>query len=210
MAGNDILEIKGENFNHLKARRNIVSDRIEVRNLKDSYSYIYEIKKLERKAICELIFKSLLKVIESSLTLAWAVVEPNVIEKTLPGLNELGVKKTIFVYTEFSQKIFRLDLARFERILINSSEQCGRNGIMKIEVFKSIDKFLEIYKDIALIDFKGKNLSEVRENEILFIGAEGGFSDFEREKFINSYTLNSPNILRSNTAIIGVASKILL
>ena len=46
--------------------------------------------------------------------------------------------------------------------------------------------------------------------EILFIGAEGGFSQHERAKIKRKFGLNSPNILRSNTAIISVCAKKLL
>lgn len=209
-AGNDFLEIKGDNFNHLKARRVSVGERLDIRNLKDGYSYLYEIKEFSRKAVCELVFKSLAKSYESDLTLAWAVVQPSVIEKALPSLNEIGVRKILFVYTDFSQKNIKLDFDRFERILIGSSEQCGRNSIIKFETFASVSELLNVYKNVSLVDFGGVNLDMASKNEILFVGSEGGFSDAERTKFTKSYALNSPNILRSNTAIISVAAKMLL
>ncbi|CUU83521.1 16S ribosomal RNA methyltransferase RsmE [Campylobacter hyointestinalis] len=209
-AGNDCLEVKGDNFNHLKARRVSVGERLDIRNLKDGYSYLYEIKEFSRKAVCELVFKSLAKNYESDLTLAWAVVQPSVIEKALPGLNEIGVTKILFVYTDFSQKNIKLDFDRFKRILIGSSEQCGRNSIIKFEIFASVSELLKVYENVSLVDFGGVNLDTASKNEILFVGSEGGFSDAERTKFAKSYALNSPNILRSNTAIISVAAKMLL
>ncbi|ALV64216.1 16S rRNA (uracil(1498)-N(3))-methyltransferase [Campylobacter fetus] len=209
-AKNEILEIKGDSFNHLKARRQNVGDRIDIRNLKDGYSYIYEITKFERKATCELVFKSLTKSLDSELILAWAVVDPSVIEKSLPSLNELGVKKIIFVYTDFSQKNIKLDFDRFRRILIGSSQQCGRNSIIEFEVFADIDELLKVYKNVSLIDFGGDSLDNASQSEVLFIGSEGGFSAQERVKFLKRYCLKCPNILKSNTAIIGVASKFLV
>ncbi|MFW5606008.1 MAG: 16S rRNA (uracil(1498)-N(3))-methyltransferase [Campylobacter hyointestinalis] len=209
-AGNDCLEVKGDNFNHLKARRVSVGERLDIRNLKDGYSYLYEIKEFSRKAVCELVFKSLAKNYESDLTLAWAVVQPSVIEKALPSLNEIGVTKILFVYTDFSQKNIKLDFDRFERILIGSSEQCGRNSIIKFEIFASVSELLKVYENVSLVDFGGVNLDTASKNEILFVGSEGGFRDAERTKFAKSYALNSPNILRSNTAIISVAAKMLL
>ncbi|MFW5619400.1 MAG: RsmE family RNA methyltransferase, partial [Campylobacter hyointestinalis] len=146
----------------------------------------------------------------SDLTLAWAVVQPSVIEKALPSLNEIGVTKILFVYTDFSQKNIKLDFDRFERILIGSSEQCGRNSIIKFEIFASVSELLKVYENVSLVDFGGVNLDTASKNEILFVGSEGGFSDAERTKFAKSYALNSPNILRSNTAIISVAAKMLL
>ena len=141
--------------------------------------------------------------------MAWAVVEPSVIEKTLPSLNELGIAKIIFVYSDFSQKNIRLDLARFERILINSSQQCGRNSIPKIEVLSSSNELLQKYPNTVLIDFEGKSLEIFDKNEIPFIGPEGGFSENERKKFSKSYALNLPYILRSNTAILTTCASLI-
>lgn len=209
-AGDLILEIKGDSFKHLKVRRSCIGNRIEVRNLIDGYSYIYEIKNFDKKAVCELVFKSFSKSLDSDVIIAWAVVDSKVIEKTLPSLNELGLAKVIFVYSEFSQRNIKLDLDRFNRILIASSQQCGRNSIMKFEVFNSVDELLRAYKNVSLIDFGGSGFENFSLGEIPFIGPEGGFSEAERAKFAKKYSLSSSNILRSSTAIIGVASKILL
>ena len=46
-------------------------------------------------------------------------------------------------------------------------------------------------------------------DEIAFVGPEGGFSPREREKFKNAYALNSPYILRSNTALIATCAKLM-
>lgn len=209
-AGIPQLDIVAQQFLHLKARRANQGDRIDVRNLKDGFNYIYEISLLNRKnATLELVLKHSLPAQVHQIKIIWAVVEGSVVEKTLPLLNEMGLGKVIFVYCEFSQKNIKLDLARLERILINSSQQCGRNSVLELEIFDNIDELLQRYDNIALVDFGGKNL-EKRGNELLFIGPEGGFSSSERDKFKNSYSLKSQYILRSNSAILGVASKILL
>ena len=156
-----------------------------------------------------MVFKNSVVAPKHEFCLAWAIVEPSVIEKTLPSLNEMGVGKIIFVYSDFSQKNVRLDLARFERILINSSCQCGRNSIMQIEILSSTDELLQKYKNIALIDFGGKNIDIFGADEIAFIGPEGGFSQNEREKIKSAYALNTPYILRSNSAIIATCAKLL-
>ena len=209
LSGDEIIEIDSEQFKHLKARRLNLGDRIDVRNLNDKFNYIYEIKEIDRKkATLELVFKhSVVVENESSLALAWAVVEPAVIEKTLPLLNELGVKNLYFVYTDFSQKNFKLDFERMKRILINSSQQCGRNDIINLEIYSSFDEFVDKFSNISLINFGGKNLNLASENETFFIGPEGGFSEDEVLKAKTYYALNTSNILRSNTAIISVAAK---
>ncbi|EPH09835.1 RsmE family RNA methyltransferase [Campylobacter ureolyticus ACS-301-V-Sch3b] len=208
-AGDELLKIN--DFKHLKARRVQTSQRIDIRNLRDNYNYIYEITEISKKEISlELVFKHSLPKDELFLNIAWAVVDPIVIEKTLPTLNEIGVKKIFFVYTEFSQKNFKLDLERFERILINSSQQCGRNSIIEFEIYSSFDEFLTKFDNIALVDFGGEKIQNLNKNKIYFIGPEGGFSENERLKVKDRVGLNSPFILKSNSAVVGIASKILL
>ncbi|NLK65922.1 MAG: 16S rRNA (uracil(1498)-N(3))-methyltransferase [Campylobacteraceae bacterium] len=211
-SGDEFIELDGDEFRHLKVRRVKLGDRVDVRNLKDGYNYIYEIKEFDRrKATLELVFKhSVIVENESNLTLAWAVVEPAVIEKTLPLLNELGVKNLYFVYTEFSQKNYKLDFERMERILINSSQQCGRNSIINLEIFGGFDEFVDKFSNVSLINFGGKSLNLASENELFFIGPEGGFSVDEALKVKTHYALNTSNILRSNTAIVSVAAKFII
>ena len=209
-AGNENLEISGENFSHLKARRLSMGDRVDFRNFSDGYNYIYEIVEISRKnATANLVFKNSVISPKHEFCLAWAVVESSVIEKTLPSLNEMGVAKIIFVYSDFSQKNVRLDLDRMKRILINSSCQCGRNSITKLEILQSSDELLQKYPNAVLIDFEGKSLEIFDKNEIPFIGPEGGFSQNERKKFKTSYELNLPYILRSNTAVLATCARVI-
>ncbi|ARR01207.1 16S rRNA (uracil(1498)-N(3))-methyltransferase [Campylobacter porcelli] len=210
-AGSENLKIDGDGFSHLKALRLSEGKRVDVRNLKDGYSYIYEISTIDRHvATLLLIFKSLILPMEHKFELAWAVVDSSVIEKSLPSLNELGVGRLNLVYCEFSQRNIKLNLERFERILISSSQQCGRNYLMEISIFHSVDELLSYKKDIALIDFGGENLDNYKMDYMLFVGPEGGFSQSEREKITMKFALNSPYILRSNTAIVSVASRFLI
>ncbi|NLY03965.1 MAG: 16S rRNA (uracil(1498)-N(3))-methyltransferase [Campylobacter sp.] len=208
--GDEILNIDGEQLKHLKARRVKVGDRLDVRNLHDGYNYIYEILSFDRKSVnLELIFRSTVVDFISQITLAWAVVELSVVEKTLPSLNELGVKKLCLVYSEFSQKDVKINLERVNRILINSSQQCGRNSIMEVEIYENVDELCSKVGEVAIVDFGGESLNLATRNEVLFIGPEGGFSKDEKKRF-KSYSLNSVSILRSNTAIIATASKMIL
>ena len=57
-AGSDFIELCGDAFLHLKARRIKVGERIDVRNLRDNYNYIYEITQISRReANLSLVFK---------------------------------------------------------------------------------------------------------------------------------------------------------
>lgn len=209
-AGHEYLELSQENFQHLKARRVKSGEILSLRNFKDGKNYNYEILALSKKsAELKLIESTLLPEEKLSYSLAWAVVESSVIEKTLPSLNELALKKLILVYCDFSQKNISLNLERFRKILIASSQQCGRSSLLELEILQSSDEFLEKYPSSALIDFQGQAL-EKSKDEVLLIGPEGGFSERERALFSKKFTLKSPYILRSNTALLGVLSKKIL
>ena len=63
------------------------------------------------------------------------------------------------------------------------------------------------------LDFSSTTVDEKRDDsKTIIIGCEGGFSKNEREKFDKDFVVgfDSNLILRSETAIISVASKIIL
>lgn len=213
-AKNQTIELKGEKFKHLiKARRKKVGDSLHVRNLEDSLLYLYSIDQIQRNsATLSFISKKEDKKSPSNLTLAWAVVDPKTIEKTLPMLNEMGVEKIDFIYTDFSQKNFKIDLDRVKRILINSCEQCGRSELMEFKVYEDLEGYLKEYPNTYLLDFGGKSIEKTSEKISILIGCEGGFSKSERELFAKDKILGFDHslILRSETAICAVSAKILL
>lgn len=205
-AGLSILEIKAEAFAHLKAQRKRVGEVLRVQNLKENKAFYYKIKELSRnEAILELESIEDLQPQNYTLRLGWAVCEAAVIEKTLPFLNEIGVGELVLFWADFSQRNVRLDFARFERILSSSCEQCGRAQMMKISLCE-----LSELEGAVLLDFGGEDFATFdSKNELLLVGAEGGWSQAERAKFSRKIGLKSQNILRAQTAIISVAAKVL-
>ncbi|HFP7753952.1 TPA: RsmE family RNA methyltransferase, partial [Campylobacter jejuni] len=147
---------------------------------------------------------------QSELNLALAIIDIKILEKTLPFLNELGVKKLHLVFTNFSQRNFKIDLERFEKIIISSCEQCGRNTKMDLIIHQSTQEFVQKFPNAIMVDFQGEQQSHFDEKELYFIGPEGGFNNDERLLFNRKVSLKSSNILKSQTAIIAIASKILL
>ena len=214
--GNETLEIKDEVYNYLiKARRHKIDDEIYFRNLKDNFIYLYRMSFIDKKkALLTLVFKEE-KIVENQnkLHVGWCVVDPKTIEKFIPSLNEMGVDKITFIYADFSQKNFKINIEKLEKILINSSSQCGRSSIIKLDVCKSIEEFMKLNEDVYFLDFSKLNVSEKKaEIKTLVIGCEGGFSKKERDSFNKDKIVgfDSNFILRSETAIISAGSKILL
>ena len=210
-AGENQLVIEGESYKHLfKSRRSSKDEVLYFRNLEDDFIYAYKIVSLDKRSALLTFETKEEKIIKHNthLHIGWCIIDPKEIEKTLPALNELGVESITFIYCDKSQKQFKLDEERIKRILINSSQQCGRSNIIKIFHEKNIDNFYKQYPESKLIDFGGTDLIISNDNYYI-IGAEGGLSERERKLVSSHVGLQTPNILRSTTATTAIASKIL-
>ena len=215
-AKNELLKIEDENYNYIvKARRHKLDDILDFRNLEDDFLYSYKISQIDKKSLFLNLLKKEKKVIENSkkIHLAWCVVDPKTIYENIASLNELGVDKITFVYSDFSQKNFKINFEKLEKILINSSSQCGRSSIIKLDIYKNIDTFIKDNPDTYFLDFSKTSIdSKVLDIKTLMIGTEGGFSKRERELFNKNFIVgfSSNLILKSQTAIISATSKIIL
>lgn len=214
--GTDIFEIKDEVYNYLlKARRHKIDDEIYFRNLKDENLYLYKINFIDKKRAILNLISSEKKILlnDKKLHLGWCVIDPKTIEKYIPSLNEMGIDKITFIYSDFSQKNFKINIEKLEKILINSSCQCGRSNIIKLDVCKNLDTFIKQNDDTYFLDFSQICIDDKKDEiKTLVIGCEGGFSAKERNAFNkeNIIGFNSGLILRSETAIISAGSKIVL
>ena len=215
-AKNELLKIEDENYNYIvKARRHKLDDILDFRNLEDDFLYSYKISQIDKKSLFLNLLKKEKRVIENSkkIHLAWCVVDPKTIYENIASLNELGVDKITFVYSDFSQKNFKINFEKLEKILINSSSQCGRSSIIKLDIYKNIDTFIKDNPDTYFLDFSQTSIdSKVLDIKTLMIGTEGGFSKRERELFNKNFIVgfSSNLILKSQTAIISATSKIIL
>jgi len=215
-SGQEILEIENDLYKYLiKARRHKENDKIAFRNLKDTKIYFYTLLEITRRNAIAKLVSSEEKVVENKhkLHLVWCVVDPKTVEKSIASLNEIGLDKITFVYCEYSQKNFKLNLEKLEKILINSSSQCGRSSIIELEVCDSIQKFIETNDNCYLLDFSSTSIESKKDDiKTIILGCEGGFSSDERKLFDNEKVVgfDSSLILRSETAAISLASKILI
>ena len=215
-AKNELLKIEDENYNYIvKARRHKIDDILDFRNLEDDFLYSYKISQIDKKSLFLNLLKKEEKIIENSkkIHLAWCIVDPKTIYENIASLNELGIDKITFVYSDFSQKNFKINFEKLEKILINSSSQCGRSSIIKLDIYKNIDTFIADNPDTYFLDFSQTSIdSKVLDIKTLMIGTEGGFSKRERELFNKNFIVgfSSNLILKSQTAIISATSKIIL
>ena len=215
-AGQTQLTLKGELHKYLiKVRRHGVGDELAFRNKDDVKTlHTYKIVDVEpRSATLELIDSNVFEVNASKeLHIAWCVIDAKSVEKVLPSLCEIGVSKISFIFCERSQKNFKPDFKRYERIVEASMQQSGRTSQMAFDAYKNIDTFVQEYPDTKVFDFTDNVLSGDSDFQRVLIGCEGGFSKAEKELLQTQevFRLDSPMVLRSESAVMAVASKILL
>ena len=214
-AGLEILEIEGESYKYLfRVRRFKLNNIVELRNLIDDKLYSYKIINISKKsATLKLIYgEELVKKSSKNLTIGWCIIDPKVIEKAIPPLNEIGVNRVVFIKCAYSQSNFKINLDRLKKIAINSSQQCGRSKPIEFSFAKSIQNYLQEYPDSYLLNFSQNHYNGSMDISSIVVGCEGGFSKdelslFKSEKIIG---FNSDLILRSESAAIAIAAKILL
>ncbi len=215
LASETNLELRGDEHRYLfKVRRHREGEEIALRNLKDNLIYLYTISSLDKKqALLTLNSSKVLEVkAKKSLHIVWCIIDPKSIEKILPTLNEIGVEKISFIYCKRSQKSFKLDFRRLEKILLNSSQQCGRSQLMKLDMIDSLEEFLKAYPQTVMLNFSENILTKQSSIDTIIIGCEGGFTDeeielFEPQKIMG---LDTSLILKSESAVCAVGAKLLL
>ena len=214
-AGTASITLDGDSFKHMiKARRQSVGDTLILRHIDDEKNYIYNIESSTKK-------EALLSLIDTQtapqqkmkkLHIGWCIIDPKSIEKVLPSLCELGVSELSFIYANRSQRNFILDSKRLDRILLNSMQQCGRFDKMQIHLNVKLEAFVHDFPQTVVLDFCDTAFTETDYFNSVLLGPEGGF-DAEEKALLTSLEvrrLDTPMVLRSETAALAIASKLLL
>jgi len=209
------LTLTGDEHRYIfKVRRHKADDLLYLRNLEDGLLHEYRITTIDKRSVILELQES--KTIEvkanSSLHIGWCVIDPKSIEKVLPSLNEMGVEKITFIYCIRSQKSFKIDFKRLEKILLNSSQQSGRSQMMQLEMADDLEGFLAEYPQSRMLNFSENSFISSTELDTIVIGCEGGFHEDEVALFEadNIIGFDTPLVLKSESAVCAVASKILL
>jgi len=215
-AGKSQITLKGDLHKYLiKVRRHVEGDELSFRNKEEiEMLHRYKITDVDGRSLDLELISSKIEELNATkeLHIAWCVIDSKSIEKVLPSLCEIGVSRISFIYCDRSQKNFKLDFKRFERIVEASMQQSGRTSLMKFDTYKNIAAFISKFPDTKVFDFSDNILSGESDFKRVLIGCEGGFSKGEKEllKAQEVFRLNTPMVLRSESAVMAVASKILL
>lgn len=149
-----------------------------------------------------------------------------IVEKSV----ELGVSSITPVFSDFSffrthQQFPIAKLPRWQKIILQATQQSGRGTLLKLEPARKLDdciKEVAANSDLKVIAYEGETslslktyLSQKRKNNVervhLFVGSEGGFSDSEIELFKNldlpPVTLGD-QVLRVETACLTLVASL--
>ena len=214
-AGQPQLTLQGDEHRYIfKVRRHKVEDTLYLRNLEDGLLHRYLITYMDKRSVnLELQESQTLEIrAKTPLHIGWCVIDPKNIEKVLPSLNEMGVEKITFIYCKRSQKSFKIDFKRLEKILLNSSQQSGRSELMQLEMADDLETFLEKNPHSKMLNFSENHCVSNEGIDTIVIGCEGGFHEEEVALFSKSDIVgfDTPLVLKSESAVCAVASKILL
>lgn len=215
LAGEPSIHLEGDMHRYIfKVRRHKIGDILFLRTLKDNFLHHYEIDSINKKSLALILLESEDKEVKASksLHIGWCVIDPKSIEKVLPSLNEIGVEKISFIYCKRSQKSFKIDIKRLEKILLNSSQQSGRSQMMHLEVLENLELFIRQYPQSKMLNFSQNTLRNNTDIPTIVIGCEGGFHEDEVALFEPSNILgfDTPLVLKSESAVSALASKLLL
>ena len=215
-AGASDLSLEGDAHRYLfKVRRHRAGESIYLRAGDDDILYRYRITDLDKKtAHLRLEEQNTLPVLASKeLHIGWCQIDPKNIEKVLPMLNETGVASITFFPCDRSQKNFKPDVVRMEKILLNSSQQCGRSRAMRLEQAENLEMFIASHPGAYLLNFSRQLLPcDIPTPLTIVIGPEGGVTEEELALFAPERIvgLGTPMILRSESAAVAVAGRVLL
>ena len=214
-AGQPQLTLLGDEHRYIfKVRRHKMDDTLYLRNLEDGLLYRYLITYIDKRSVnLELQESQTLDVkAKVPIHLGWCIIDPKNIEKVLPSLNEMGVEKITFIYCKRSQKSFKVDFKRLEKILLNSSQQSGRSEMMQLEMADDLEGFLKENPQSKMLNFSENSVDLQEDIETIVIGCEGGFHEDEVALFKpeNIIGFDTPLVLKSESAVCAVASKLLL
>jgi len=214
-AGKPQLTLSGDDHRYIfKVRRHKAEDILHLRNLEDGLLHTYSVTHIDKRSvILDLKESQILEVkARRSLHIGWCVIDPKNIEKVLPSLNEMGVEKITFIYCKRSQKSFKPDFKRLEKILLNSSQQSGRSEMMQLETADDLEDFLKENPQSKMLNFSKNSFVSNTAFETIVVGCEGGFTQEEETLFSSKDVIgfDTSLVLKSESAVCAVCSQKLL
>lgn len=222
---NSTINLETDETRHLRnVLRLTEGEKVQVFN-GEGREFLCEIEKIEKR-------RTTLKIIEEispyspesdlELTLAVSLIKGEKFDLVIQKAVELGVTNFIPIFTKRCDVKFKnaeKKAERWRKIIIESSKQCGRAKLMKIDEPKNFDIFIKttasqrLSSELLLLfsERNGESFSKVTSGKKIttVIGSEGGWEHSEietaKQNGFQIITLRG-RILRAETAAISIAA----
>lgn len=202
------ITLTKEEIEHLRSLRlNDVSKIIEVRD-GNGVSYFFQVESKSKTG--RLLEKKISIIPNSKIEIASAIPKAQRLDFLLQKSTEIGV--TAFYFINFFQSERReLNLERSNKIILEACSQSKRHTIPRIELYSSLEKFLQEHKQVFVLNPEANEPLSLNQNWDMtpIIGPEGGFRQEELELLKTAYTKSfsiGDNILKIETAHTYMAS----
>lgn len=207
--------LEGEEFFHaVKVTRHKVGYKLIINN-NTEYDYYCTVSEINKDRLLARIDEKKKNETETSIPVTLYIGANKDLDTVVQKAVEMGVKR-IVPFTSQHSNVDKINVARLNKIILESSKQCGRATLAAIDEITSIENALSVAKDTDIFFFyeferNGKVADcKLSHKEIsVFIGPEGGYSAEERDMFCRSganvLTLGK-RILRVSTAVVAALS----
>ncbi len=225
-------KLDGDLFNQMNnVLKFKIGETVCLFNEDSEYNFFYKIENKDNKDIILSFINKEINKIETEIKnknkviLFISNIKKDNLELTISKIVEIGAYGACVIMSERSQNKV-LNVERLEKIIIEATEQCGRNGLLKInpeivtlkKALENIDKNeVNLFCNISNDNQNNKNLSKLNTNKEnisnvinIFVGPEGGWSEEEVKLFtLNKFIPISLGacVLRAETAAIVSVSK---
>lgn len=216
----DKIVVKDGEFIHLKnVLRLGVGDEVIV-SLNTDIEYVCEIEKMTKtSAVCKINGENkCLRNPLKNIVLFQAVAKKPKFEFIVQKATEIGISEIVPFMSEYCiAKVTENKAERLYEIALNACKQCERTIIPKISPATDVVGVIERFKEFDIVLFanertdvgeKLKSLSK-QKNIAIIVGSEGGFSQKEKEKFVEAGAVSvslGKRILRCETASVAMMS----
>ena len=224
---NHTVDIKDENFNHIKnVLRMKIDDELIVSCKETGNSFLCTISEIgDNKIVCKIIEERESTEPKGEVTLFQGIPKSDKMELIIQKTVEVGINKIYPVEMKFCIGKIKDNkkITRWQTISEAAAKQSKRNIIPTIENPISFKEMAEVLKeyDLALVAYENEektNIKEVLQQNpdakkiAIIIGPEGGISKEEVESLVSNGTKEvslGKRILRTETASISMLSMIM-
>ena len=216
---NDKIVIENEEYNHLKNVLRLGVGAEIIVSLNDENDYFCQVEKMGKNfAECKVNGKQLCPANpRKNIVLFQAVPKGPKFDFILQKATEIGITKVVPFLTEYCVAKSVDKKTRYEAVFANACKQCERSIMPVLEKTMSVKEVAATFSDFDIVLFanervntseKIKNLEKYK-NIAIIVGAEGGFSQAEKELFVEKGATSvslGKRILRCETAAVAMMS----